>query len=68
MEKSMNHNPIYWKPFLLKDLFDIRMGDKLNSRFRWRVSRILFHSKRAILYCTECGYNGTKIRRDDIFS
>lgn len=31
MEKSMNHNPIYWKPFLLKDLFDIRMGDKLDK-------------------------------------
>lgn len=27
----MNHNPTYWKPFVLKDLFTIRMGDKLDK-------------------------------------
>lgn len=28
---SMNHNKTNWKPFLLKDLFSIRMGDKLDK-------------------------------------
>lgn len=47
----MNHNPTNWKPFLLKDLFSIKMGDKLDKNKMTQdnptvnfVSRISFNN------------------------